>query len=110
MSDFITCDNNQLTDDQLFAALVTKDSSGNFALRTMVVDACEEDAIDCSNNTLPIGVIKRKLIGINDCGKPALRIASPVPSFANDSAAASGGIPVGGLYYKAGVGLHTRMS
>ena len=79
MSDFINCDNNQLTDEQLLAALVTKDSSGNWALRTMFVDACSEDAIDCSNNFLTKGQILRKLVGIDPtCGKPAIRLASPV--------------------------------
>jgi hypothetical protein len=78
MSDFLDCTNNQLTDEQLLAALVTKDSSGNWALRTMTVEACSEDAIDCTNNSLTKGQILRKLIGIDPvCGKPAIRLAVP---------------------------------
>ena len=109
-TDFIDCTNSQLTEEQLFAALATKDAEGNWALRTMIVDACETDAIDCANSMMTTEQIKAKMIGINHCGKPALRLASPVASYANDAAAASGSVPVGGLYYKTGVGLHTRMS
>lgn len=120
MSDFTTCDNNQLTDEQLFAALATKDSNGNWALRTTFVDACATDAIDCTNASLTKAQITRKVIGVDPvCGKPAIRLASAmgyalqsVGTYANDAAAAaaSPAVPVGGIYYKTGVGLHTRMS
>jgi hypothetical protein len=120
MSDFITCDNNQLTKEQILAMLTTKDSDGNWALRVTFVDACSENAIDCSNNMLTIDQITKKVIGIDPvCGKPAIRLANTraaeiqnLPEYANDAAAASASpsIPVGGLYYKTGVGIHTRMS
>jgi hypothetical protein len=73
--DFITCENAQLTPEQILAALVTKDASGNWALRTMNVTACADDAIGCNNNQLtPVDILK-KCIGINECGKPAIRLA-----------------------------------
>ncbi len=118
MADFITCTNNNLTDEQLFAALMTKDASGNWAFRVTFVDACTTDAIDCTNNMLTMAQISRKVIGVDPvCGKPAIRLASPrlaaiqnVVTYANDASAASGGVPVGGLYYKTGVGIHVRMT
>ena len=118
MADFIACDNNQLTDEQLLAALMTKDASGNWAFRVTFVDACALDAIDCSNNMVTTAQISRKVIGTDPvCGKPAIRLANTnmaaiqnVVTYANDAAAASGGIPVGGLYYKTGVGIHVRMT
>lgn len=107
MPDYVSCNINQLTDEQLIAALLTKDEEGNFAIRTTFVDACEEDAIDCATNMLPIGTQLRKCIGVDPvCGKPALRLANTkaaqlnaLEDYANDAAAALGGVPVGGLYY-----------
>lgn len=120
MSDFITCDNNSLSDEQLMAALLTKNSDGEWAFRTMFVDACEDDAIDCNSGPVTLQEISRKVIGIDPiCGKPAIRLANTraaeiqnLREYANDAAAASASpsIPVGGLYYKTGVGIHTRMS
>lgn len=77
MPDFIGCDNNNITVEQLIAALVTKTADGEWAIRTMQVEACENDAIDCSNGVLPPFEVLKKCIGINDCGKPALRLALP---------------------------------
>lgn len=77
MADFVACDNNNLTLEQLIAALVTKTTDGEWAIRTMQVEACELDAINCNNNALPPFEILKKCIGINDCGKPALRLALP---------------------------------
>ena len=75
MSDFIDCNNKTLTPEQLLAALVTKTADGDWALRTMEVTACAEDAIDCNTNKLPAFEVFKKLIGINECGKPAIRLA-----------------------------------
>lgn len=120
MSDFITCDTNSLSDEQLMAALITKNTDGEWALRTMFVDACEDDAIDCNSGVVTLKDITRKVIGIDPiCGKPAIRLANTraaeiqnLPEYTNDvaAAAASPAVPVGGLYYKTGVGIHTRMS
>lgn len=107
MSDFINCDNNGLTDEQIMAALITKDDDGNFAFRTMFVDACSEDAIDCSNNSLPISQLSRKTIGLDpDCGKPAIRLANKkaaylngIQEFADDTAAGVGGLSAGDIYW-----------
>lgn len=77
MSDFITCENNQITDEQLVAALLTQDTSGNWALRTMIVDACAEDALDCNTKDMTLSQMLRKCVGVNDCGKPAIRLAHP---------------------------------
>lgn len=79
MSDLINCTNNILTPEQLFAALLTKTDSGDFALRTMQVEACAEDAIDCNNNAVPLFDQFKKVIGINECGKPAIRLAIGSP-------------------------------
>lgn len=74
MPDFFDCNNKNLTVEQLLSALVTKTPTGEWALRTMEVEACELDAIDCSNKTLEPFEILKKVIGINDCGKPAIRL------------------------------------
>ena len=77
MPDFISCDNNNMTAEQLIAALITKTADGEWAIRTMQVEACELDAIDCNAKALPPFEALKKCIGINDCGKPALRLALP---------------------------------
>lgn len=119
MADFITCDTSQLSDEQLFAALITKNSAGDWALRTTFVNACAEDAIDCNNSQIDFKTISRKVIGIDPvCGKPAIRLANTkayllqsVVNYANDAAAATGGVPVGELYYNTTTSkLHVRMT
>lgn len=77
--DFLDCNNKNLTPEQLLSALVTKTATGEWALRTMQVEACELDAIDCSNKTLDSFDILKKVIGINDCGKPAIRLGIVIP-------------------------------
>ena len=77
MADLFDCDNKVMTPEQLLAALITKTTDGAWAIRTMQVEACELDAIDCNNNSLPPFEVIKKCIGINDCGKPALRLALP---------------------------------
>ena len=121
MSEYITCDTSALSDEQLLAAILTKTEDGEVAVRAMFVDACSEDAIDCNNNAeITLSKISRQVIGIDPiCGKPAVRLANSrmaeiqnLPEYADDvaAAAASPAIPVGGLYYKTGVGIHVRMS
>lgn len=79
MADFIDCDINNLTAEQILSALLTKTVAGDWAIRTMQVEACALDAIDCRNNSLPTFEILKKVIGINSCGKPAIRLAiSPI--------------------------------
>jgi hypothetical protein len=74
MSEFLSCANKDLTPEQLIGALLTKNEDGEIAIRTMLVDACEENAIDCTTNALPIKTLLAKAIGVNDCSKPALRL------------------------------------
>lgn len=74
MAEFITCANKDLTPEQLIAALMTKNANGEWAFRTMEVSGCAENAIDCSNSSLPVNVLLAKAIGISECGKPALRL------------------------------------
>lgn len=74
MSNFITCNNNTLTPEQILAALLTKDADGNVAIRTMLANACSENAIDCTKNALPLNANLLKAVGISRCGKPALRL------------------------------------
>lgn len=88
MVDYIDCTKKDLTLEQLMAALLTKDDDGSVAIRTMIVDACSEDAIDCSKAALPLKSNLAKAIGINGCGKPALRLGI-TPS---DLAAAFGAV------------------
>lgn len=78
MSDFFDCNNKNLTPEQLLSALVTKTTDGEWALRTMQVEACAEDALDCTNiRNMSSFDILRKCIGISECGKPAIRLALP---------------------------------
>lgn len=74
MTDFVTCANKDLTPEQLIGALLTKTSTKEVAIRTMIVNACADDAIDCTTNSLPIKVNLAKAIGVNSCGKPAVRL------------------------------------
>jgi len=74
MTAFVNCINKDLTPEQLMGALLTKTSTGEVAIRTMIVDACAEEAIDCVTNSLPIKTNLAKAIGVNSCGKPAVRL------------------------------------
>lgn len=74
MAEFINCTNKDLTPEQLMGALLTKTATGEVAIRTMIVNACALDAIDCVTNSVPIKTNLGKLIGVNSCGKPAVRL------------------------------------
>lgn len=74
MADYLDCIKKDLTPEQLMAALLTKDEDGAVAIRTMLVNACSEDAIDCNKGGLPLKANLAKAIGVNGCGKPALRL------------------------------------
>lgn len=117
MSNFISCAVKDMTPEQLASALLTKNAAGEMAIRVMFIDGCSSDAIDCNNSNLTAEQKDKLTIGISECGKPALRLALPkgtflnnILTFANDTAAAVGGIPVGGIYFKTGIGLSTRMA
>lgn len=115
MTDFLRCDLSHLTMEDLLPALLTKTANGEWAFRTMIVDGCADDAINCSNNAIDFDSAFKNCIGIDPgCGKPAIRLASNtfagIRTFANDAAAAAAtpAVPVGGIYYKTGVGLVAR--
>lgn len=119
MSDFISCNLKDMTPEQVAKALITKNAAGEFGLRVVFIDADSSDAIDCNNASMTQDAAHNATIGLSASGKPALRLALPKGTFLNDvktyaddaaAAAASPAIPVGGIYYKTGVGLHTRMS
>lgn len=74
MVELIDCDNNHITFEQALGACMTKTTGGNFAVRTMFVDACALDAIGCNNNAIPLEQLLKSSIGIASCGKPALRL------------------------------------
>lgn len=79
MPDFISCTNKDLTAEQLLAALLTKTAAGDWALRTMEVTACAEDAITCDTKNLTPFEMLTRVVGINECGKPAIRLAIGTP-------------------------------
>lgn len=79
MPNFITCDNADITPAELLSALATKTAAGDWALRTMEVTACAEDAIDCNTTNLTPFEILKNMVGINECGKPAIRLAIGTP-------------------------------
>lgn len=106
MADYITCSIKDMTPDQLSAALLTKNTQGEMAIRVVFVDGCALDAIDCSNNILTKEQTSALSIGISSCGKPALRLALPkgtflnnIPSYANDTVAGNAGLEVGDIYF-----------
>lgn len=73
--DFLSCENAHLTTEQVMSALVTKTSEGDWGIRTMLVEACSENAVDCSNNAIPFDTQFKKCIGISaECSLPALRL------------------------------------
>jgi len=81
MPDFITCENiGSIPFDALIAALVVKLPDGTNALRTMAVAAdcgTAVDGADCSNNgAMDAEQAFRSTIGIDVCGKPAIRLAT----------------------------------
>lgn len=74
-SNFITPENSSISIEDLVKALLTKDEDGRWAFRTMQVSAGAESAIDCNNGDISLEDAFRKTIGINDSGKPAIRMA-----------------------------------
>lgn len=117
MGSFIDCTNNNLTPEQIVAAMLTKNAEGEYGLRVVFIDACATDAVDCSNNSMTPEQGFKASIGLQ-CGKPALRIALPkgtflndISTYANDAAAAVGGLAVGDIYFNSTTSkLHARMS
>lgn len=107
MANYVTCVNKDMTLEQLASALLTKTEDGEIAIRTMIVDACDENAIDCTTNSIPLTVNIARAIGINSCGKPALRLGMTPESLANalnlvsyaDETAANTALAAGLLYY-----------
>lgn len=79
MSDFIDCNNKAISPEELLGALLTKTSAGDWALRTMEVTACATDAVDCSTPPKDFFDIMKAVVGINECGKPAIRLAIGTP-------------------------------
>lgn len=99
----LNCNTAHLSFEELISALITKTATGEWALRTTFVDACANEAVDCSNHVLSVDSMLKKLIGVDpNCGKIAIRLANPgltyLP-FVNDAAAITGGILVGQSYY-----------
>lgn len=74
MSNFLTCATKDLTADQLLAMLLTKNAAGEVAIRTMITNACANNAIDCANGGIPVGANLSRAIGVASCGLPALRL------------------------------------
>ena len=114
MTAFINCTNANLTIEQVFSALLTKTTGGDWALRTMIVEACATDAIDCENNMVTIEQSVKNCIGIDpSCSKPAIRLglkktafvsALGIPSYV-DVATAEAALPAGRVYYDQTSGL-----
>lgn len=107
MSDFMTCGNASITLEQALSAIMTKTSTGDISVRTMLVEACATDAIDCSNNAVPLDQLLKSAIGIDaGCAKPALRLGITVEALAThlglafaSNAAAKAALGGGGFTY-----------
>lgn len=118
MADLINCTIKGMTTEQIASALLTKNAAGEFGIRVVFIDADANDAIDCVNNRLPEEAQHQASIGLSAGGKAALRLALPkgtflnnVPSYANDAAAAAGGLAVGDHYFNTTTSRqHTRMA
>lgn len=108
MTNFVSCLNKDLTPEQLIGALLTKTSGGELALRTMIVDACALDAISCGNS-IPMEANLGKTIGVNSCGKPAIRLGIKPADLAAafgaveyaDLTAANAALAAGVIFYNA---------
>lgn len=72
----MACKDSHLPPEQRLKAVFTKDAEGNVAIRTMNVVGCTEDAVRCDDPRTFMEMLAAS-IGINDCGKPALRLAQP---------------------------------
>ncbi len=82
MADYLDCTKKDLTMEQLMSSLLTKNADGEVAVRIMFTDACAENAIDCNKGGLPLNSNLSKAIGVNDCGKAALRLGVTVEALA----------------------------
>lgn len=72
----VDCDNSHIPPAQRLKSIFTKDAEGNVAIRTMNVVGCSENAIQC-DDTRDVMTLLAQAIGLNECGKPALRLAQP---------------------------------
>lgn len=77
MADGIICENSHLSIDEQLKSVITEDGNGAKSIRTMFVEACENDGVSCEEGQLPFEHFLAGSIGINECGKPALRLALP---------------------------------
>lgn len=114
---YISCSIKDLTPDALSAAMLTKNSDGEIAIRVVFIDADTIDGVECG---VPLNKesAHKATIGLSEGGKPALRLALPkgtylnnIATYANDAAAAAGGLAVGDIYFNSTTSkLHARMS
>lgn len=78
--DYLNCDIKSIPVETLKRALITKDSSGNAAIRVVIGVDSGDDFLDCDVKSLTEEQIFRKLITVDTNGKPALNLAAfPVP-------------------------------
>lgn len=77
--DYGNCDLGNVPLDILLRDLMTQDADGAKGLRVMYIEACSEEGSACD---IPMTAeqVFRSCIGINDCNKPAIRLALPAVS------------------------------
>lgn len=114
---YISCVLKDLTPEALASAMLTKNTDGEIAIRVVFIDADATDGVECG---IPLNKesAHKATIGLSEGSKPALRLALPKGSFLNniatyadDAAAAVGGLAVGDIYFNSTTSkLHSRMS
>jgi hypothetical protein len=71
----LTCDNNNLTPEQIFAAILTQQEvSGFCALRIIKVADGGADWADCDNTNQDVDTLIKRLVGVDGNGNLGLRV------------------------------------
>jgi hypothetical protein len=81
MADFFDCTNiGKMSMEALLNALIVQLPDGTKAFRTIAVSAScgtADDALNCSNNGFTdVEAAFKSVIGVDPCGKPAIRLAT----------------------------------
>lgn len=70
----LTCDNNNLSPEQILGAILAKATTGKCALRFIPVADGDADWADCDNTNQDIEQLIKRLIGIDGNGNLGIRV------------------------------------
>lgn len=70
----VNCTTNHLPIEQVLKSILRKDAGGLVGMPIVEVSGHESPAINCKNNYLKFNDLLSLSVGVDPCGKPALRV------------------------------------